>query len=77
MKLVILLSTVSKWENEGTEKLGNMPKVTELTGAKKAVWLQSLLASPACHTASPVSCVASAHRLPPSSLTPDEPQTAK
>lgn len=52
MKSILLLSTVFKWGNGGTEKLGSQSKVTELTRANKVIWLQSLRAHPPRHTAS-------------------------
>ena len=51
MKSVQLLSMVSKWGNGGTEKSGNLSKVTEFR-TNKAIWLHSLRAHLAHHTAS-------------------------
>lgn len=66
MKVVLLLSTVPKWgRHEGTERSGHLAKVTEPAGANEAVRPQRPRAGPAGHAASPASCVASAHRLPP------------
>lgn len=47
-----LLPIVFKWVNGGTEKLGNLSNVTELTRAYEAICLQSLHAHPPRHAAS-------------------------